>query len=213
MASMAAGEAGGASAYRAAPRGMATGVGTSAGRPARGSARAAMLAPLCARTFNWNTEAARINNEPGLYALQPAIFAYDFGGSASGQVLRNNFQAKNFPGMTNNAIAQVVQPKSFTTNNLEVTGRFGETQFYASGSWTQQGGAFRFRNGYSRWTTRLNVDQRLGTKWSVGVRTYYAHSNEDGANSENGGQAFFRLTRKFPRREHAPLSHDEELFI
>jgi TonB-linked SusC/RagA family outer membrane protein len=151
--------------------------------------------PLCARTFDWVTEAARINNEPGLYALQPAIFGFDPGGSTSGQVLRNNFQAKLFPGRTYNAINQVVQPKSFTTDNVDMTGRFGATQFYASGSFTQQGGAFRYLNGYNRWTARVNVDQRVGSQWSVGVRTYYAHSNEDGLNSENGGQAFFRLTR------------------
>jgi len=28
-----------------------------------------------------------------------------------------------------------------------------------------------------------------------------------------GIDTFFKLTRRFPRREHAPISHDEELFI
>jgi methyl-accepting chemotaxis protein len=28
-----------------------------------------------------------------------------------------------------------------------------------------------------------------------------------------GIDTFFKLTRKFPRREHSPVSHDEELFI
>lgn len=28
-----------------------------------------------------------------------------------------------------------------------------------------------------------------------------------------GIDTFFKLTRKYPRREHAPVSHDEELFI
>ncbi|MGH9492371.1 MAG: hypothetical protein ACRD2K_02615, partial [Terriglobales bacterium] len=28
-----------------------------------------------------------------------------------------------------------------------------------------------------------------------------------------GIDTFFRLTRKFPRREHTTVSHDEELFI
>lgn len=151
--------------------------------------------PMCARTFNYATEAARINNNPGKFALQPAIFLLDPGPSTSGQTLRNNYQAQMWPGRTYNAINQTVQPKLFTTNNLDVTGRFGETQFYASGSLTQQGGAIRYLNGFNHWTTRLNVDQRIGNQWSVGIRTFYSQSRSDGANQQNGGQAFFRLTR------------------
>jgi TonB-linked SusC/RagA family outer membrane protein len=151
--------------------------------------------PMCARTFNYATEAARINNNPGPFALQPAIFLLDPGPSTSGQTLRNNYQAQMWPGRTFNAINQTVQPKLFTTNNLDVTGRFGETQFYASGSLTQQGGAIRYLNGFNHWTTRLNVDQRIGNQWSVGIRTFYSQSRSDGANQQNGGTAFFRLTR------------------
>jgi TonB-linked SusC/RagA family outer membrane protein len=150
---------------------------------------------LCARTINYGTEAARVNNDPGLYALQPATFVFDPNSAVSGQPLRNNYQAQMWPGRTFNAVNQTVQPKVLTTNNLDVTGRFGETQFYASGSWTQQGGSIRYLQGYNHWTTRLNVDQRIGNQWSVGVRTFYSSAASDGADQQNGGQAFFRLTR------------------
>lgn len=151
--------------------------------------------PLCAQTVDYETEAARINNAPGDGALIPVKFPLDPGPSTAGQALRNNYQSKQWPGQTFDAVKQTIQPRLFTNSNLDVTGRFGETQFYASGSWTQQEGAIRYLNGYERWTTRLNVDQRIGSLWSVGMRTYYAHSSEDGLNSQNGGQAFFRLTR------------------
>jgi TonB-linked SusC/RagA family outer membrane protein len=151
--------------------------------------------PMCARTVDYYAEAARINNAPGDFALTPAKFPLDPGASTPSGALRNNFQAKQWPGRTFNAVKQMVQPKLFNNNNLDVTGRFGETQFYASGSWTRQEGAIRFLNGFERWTGRLNVDQRIGTMWSVSLRSYYAHSFEDGSNVGNGGSAFFRLTR------------------
>jgi TonB-linked SusC/RagA family outer membrane protein len=150
---------------------------------------------LCARTFDYSTEAARINNDPGLYALQPPLFPMDPGASSSGQMLRNNYQAQLWPGKTYNAVDQTVDPKLFTTNNLDVTGRFGQTQFYASGSLTQQSGAIRYLRGYTHWTTRLNVDQRIGNQWSIGIRTFYSQDRSDGSDQQNGGGAFFRLTR------------------
>ena len=87
-----------------------------------------------------------------------------------------------------------MKPQLTTTTNLDATGRFGETQFYASGSFAQQGGAIRYLSGYDRWTTRLNVDQRIGNMWSVGIRTFYSQGRSDGQGQNNSG-AFFDLTR------------------
>jgi TonB-linked SusC/RagA family outer membrane protein len=152
--------------------------------------------PICARTINYQTEQARVNNVPGDFALVPASFPLDPGATTiSGQPLRNTFQAMNWPGNTYSAVNQAAQPRPFYNNNLDVTGRFGETQFFASGSWTDQGGSIRYLSGFNRWTGRLNVDQRIGTQWSVGFRSFYSHSWQDGLNQQNGGGAFFRLTR------------------
>jgi hypothetical protein len=87
-----------------------------------------------------------------------------------------------------------VRPQLATTTNLDATGRFGQTQFYASGSFSQQGGAIRYLSGYDRWTARLNVDQRIGNMWSVGIRTFYSQGRSDGQGQSNSS-AFFDLTR------------------
>jgi len=151
--------------------------------------------PLCARTINYVAEAKRINNDPGLWALQAPVFPLDPNFSLSGQSLRNAYQAQKWPGYTYNAVNSAVQPHPVTNNNLDVTGRFNQTQFYASGSWAQEGGAIRYLQGYTHWTARVNVDQRFGDRFSIGLRTFYSQSKVDGSDQQNGGQAFFRLTR------------------
>lgn len=150
---------------------------------------------MCARTLDWVAEAARINNAPGDFALTPPGLALDPGPGSSGAMLRNNFQAKRWPGRIFNPVEQVVNPQILTTNNADVTGRFGNTQFFASGSYTGQSGAIRFLEGYKRYTGRLNLDQRIGDAWSVALRSFYSRSTQDGLNQETGGGAFFRLTR------------------
>ena len=147
--------------------------------------------PVCAVTVNYQAEAARINNFPGNWAEVPPPFPLDPRLSLTTQPLRNTFQSNPWPGTTYNAVNQVVDPQLFTTTNLDATGRVGQTQFFASGSFAQEGGAIRFQKGYDRWTTRLNVDQRIGNMWSIGIRTFYSQGRSD----YQGGSAFFHLTR------------------
>jgi TonB-linked SusC/RagA family outer membrane protein len=151
--------------------------------------------PLCARIFDYHTEAARINNAPGDFALTPAGFPVDPGASTPQSVLRSQFQAKRWPGQTYNAVDQVVNPEPFSTNSIDMSGRFGSTSVFASLANAREGGAIRFLDGYERNSVRLNLDQRVGSEWSVTTRTYYARSISDGLNFERGGGAFFRLTR------------------
>ncbi len=152
-------------------------------------------APICARSFDWVTEAARVNNEPGDVALSPAGMTVDPGASIQASALPQLYQARLFPGRTYDAIEQTVSPGRFNTNTFDMTGRFNQTQVYASASGTIQQGAIRYLNGYSRYSGRVNVDQRIGSAWRVGLRTYYSRSKEDGINQDGGGVAFFRLTR------------------
>ncbi|HVO36026.1 MAG TPA: SusC/RagA family TonB-linked outer membrane protein [Gemmatimonadales bacterium] len=150
--------------------------------------------PLCAQTINYQAEQAAINNFPGNWALVPPPFPLDPRLSLTREPLRNTFQANPWPGSTYNAINAIVRPQLATTTNLDATGRFGGTQFYASGSFTQQGGAIRYLSGYDRWTARLNIDQRIGNMWSVGIRTFYSQGRSDGP-GQNNSSAFFDLTR------------------
>ena len=152
--------------------------------------------PFCARTFDYATEQARVNNPPTDFAGQPKGFPIDPGSTISGQPLRQRFLVQPWPGTSYNAVNQLVTPKPFLENTLDLTGRFGtSTRFYASMSNRHEQGAIRYLNGFVRNAFRLNVDQGIGTDWNFGFRTSYTRSTQDGLNQEEGGQAFFRLTR------------------
>lgn len=152
--------------------------------------------PLCARTFNYAAEQARVNNAPGDFALPPKGFPIDPGATISGSPLRQRFQIEPWPGTSYNAVNQLMTPKPFTENSVDLTGRFGTaTRFYASASNRREEGAIRYLNGFTRNAFRINVDQGIGTDWNLAFRTSYTRSTQDGLNQEEGGQAFFRLTR------------------
>src|SRR5437879_4101390 len=151
--------------------------------------------PFCATTFDYRREQARINNDPGPFAKNPVGFPVDPGATIAGNVPREGHQINPWPGTSYNAVAQVVQPKPFFDNSVDMTGRFGSTRFFVIGSNLPQEGAIRFLNGFQRNAVRLNVDQAIGTDWNIALRTSYSRSTQDGLNQEGGGQAFFRLTR------------------
>src|SRR6266478_83243 len=152
--------------------------------------------PFCARSFDYATEQARINNAPGDFALNPKGFPIDPGSTISGQALRQRFQVQPWPGTSYNAVNQLVTPKPFLENTVDMSGRFGtSTRFYASASNRREEGAIRYLNVFTRNAFRINVDQGIGTDWNFGFRTAYTRSSQDGLNQEEGGTAFFRLTR------------------
>src|SRR5205807_8583710 len=151
--------------------------------------------PLCARTFDYLKEEARINNYPADSATTTVSLPIDPGANIAGDVLRRRFQVSPWPSTGYNAVNQVVTPHPYLQNSVDMTGRFGSTRFYASASNLTERGAFRFLQGFVRNSFRANVDQALGSKWNIGLRTTYSRSTQDGLNQEGGGQAFFRLTR------------------
>jgi TonB-linked SusC/RagA family outer membrane protein len=151
--------------------------------------------PTCAATFDYRQEQARINNFSADSATTPVSLPLDPGANSSGDVLRRRFQNAPWPGTSYNAVKQVVRPQPYIQNSLDMTGRFGGTRFYVSASNLTQRGAIRFLEGFARNSFRANVDQAIGTDWSVALRTSYSRSTQDGLNQEGGGQAFFRLTR------------------
>ena len=152
--------------------------------------------PFCARTFDWATEAARINDAPGDFSLNPKGMPIDPGSTIGGQPLRQRFQVQPWPTTGYNAVNQLVTPKPFLENSVDLTGRFGsQTRFFASASNRHEEGAIRYLNGFTRNAFRLNIDQGIGTDWNLAFRTAYTRSEQDGINQEEGGNAFFRLTR------------------
>ncbi len=153
--------------------------------------------PRCSATIDYGAEQARVNNAPGDFSLAPVGFPVDLGGATNqgGAINGNVFQVNRWPGQTYDAVGQFVKPHLYTQNSLEATGRVGQTNFFASGSFLDEQGAIRFLKGFRRYSGRLNVDQRIGSAWTLGFRTYYSRDLGDGVNQENVNGTFFRLTR------------------
>jgi len=160
--------------------------------------------PACARTFDYLTEQRKLNNDPALFTGDPPGFPVDPGSNATGAAsgitgnwLRNRFQISSWPGTSYNAVAQTVAPHPYMSNSVDVTGRVGSaTRFYASATNLSEQGAMQFLKGFDRSSFRANVDQVIGTQWTIGLTASYSRSNNDGANNDGGNNAFFVLTRQ-----------------
>ncbi|MEP6691573.1 MAG: SusC/RagA family TonB-linked outer membrane protein [Gemmatimonadaceae bacterium] len=154
--------------------------------------------PFCGSTIDYLAEQKRINNAQGDFAQSPPSFPVDPGSVLAGQPLRSAFQVNQWPGQTYDAVSQFAQPKPLMSNNVDMTGRFGGTSVFASVSNLDQGGSILFLNGFQRQSLRLNVDQKIADAWTATIRTFYSRGSNDGFNQEDGGTAFFRLTRVPP---------------
>ena len=152
----------------------------------------------CGRTIDYAAEVARINGNSDPVALGPYTFPQDPGsGYANRPELRNSFQIDQWPGMNYDAIGQFVQPKPYKSQNLELRGKNGPNSMFASGSYVTQGGAIKFLEGFQRATGRLNASH-VTSKWNFDFTSTYSHDTKDGYQEEDGGTAFFRLTRVPP---------------
>ena len=161
--------------------------------------RAVTGQPFCSSTFDYLTEAARINNTPGDYpTLSPPSFTADLGSAIPADMRNTAFQINRWPGQTYDAIDQFVKPSPYTQTTVDMTGRFGGTAFFVAASNYQNKGAIRYLEGMNRNSVRLNVDQQVGNELSLAFSSMYSHRSADGFNNEDGGTAFFRLTRVPP---------------
>src|SRR5256714_214782 len=158
--------------------------------------------PLCATTFNYAAEQARINNQPGDFAGSPKGFPIDPGSTLSatapgysGDPRRERFQIAPWPGTNYNAVAQTVDPHVYASNSVDLRGGYGSTRYYASAASISEPGAIRYLQGFRRYSFRANVDQAIGSQWNIGLRTAYSRSTQDGLNQDGGGQPYVRLTR------------------
>ena len=168
----------------------------------------------CNRTINYQAEAFRINDQGGDFALNAPSFPLDPSSSVAGNRIRSRFQTEKWPGATYNAVDQFAQPGPFYSNNLDMTGRYGRTNFYASINNLNQAGSVKYLGGYQRSSVRANIDHSVGSDWNFAIRTYYARSFEDGNNFDNGGDAvFFRLTRVPPVSNLLRTDSKGRLFI
>ena len=152
--------------------------------------------PMCARTLDWTAETNAVNNYAGDYAQIPRTLTFDPGSGASGVPLRQIFLASYWPVPTYDNVRQITTTSPFVNTNVDVTGRMGGTQYFASVSQLRQKGSIRFMDGFTRYTSRLNVNQRVGNNLSLAFTTYFSRGVSDGGNQDGGGNLFFRLTRQ-----------------
>jgi TonB-linked SusC/RagA family outer membrane protein len=152
----------------------------------------------CYASVDYQREALRINSSPGDFAQTPVGFPLDPGAGSNGGQLRNNFQANQWPVRTFDAVGQLAQPQPTSITNLDITGRFGKTTFFGSLNRQDIGGTVRFLTGFQRNSIRMNVDQVVTDKLSINMNSFFSRSNQDGFNQQDGGNAFFRLTRTPP---------------
>jgi TonB-linked SusC/RagA family outer membrane protein len=150
---------------------------------------------LCARTIDYHQELRRINEVATPYAAGTVAFPIDPGAVTSGPILQRAFLANQWPGRTQNAVKQLVDPKPLAQNDFSMSGRVSQTTFYSSVGHTRQAGAIMGLKGYERLNARINLGQRIGDQWNIDLNTYISRAEQDGFNQEEGGTGWFRLTR------------------
>ncbi len=151
----------------------------------------------CARSIDYASVANFVNSYPDVFAQSPPTFPVDPGSAISGAPLKNVFQVDKWPGVNYDAVAQFVQPKPYEQQNVELRGKSGPNSMFLSGNYTRQQGAIKYLNGFQRVTARLNAS-RSTDKWNFDVTSAFGHDTKDGYQEEDGGGAFFRLTRTPP---------------
>ena len=146
--------------------------------------------PACSRVVDFEAEALRVNEQGGDFSLTPYTFERDYGiGKApSKPELQGLFLVNRWPRQYD-PIEQTVTPGAYNQTNVDMTGRFGNTGFFASASYQLEEGAIKYLEGDDRATVRLNVDQKIGEDWDVQVQSFYSRRNRTPQID------FFRLTR------------------
>lgn len=144
----------------------------------------------CSQTFNWNDEILWLNSNTGALPRAPRVSPRQAGTNGF-----NTIQAGVWPGQTFDALDQVVEPGPYFQSDLNMAGRYGQTNFFSSIGRQQQQGSMIGLNGYERTSARVNVDQRIGEDLTVALSTYYSRARDDGSGQEGTGATFFDLTR------------------
>src|SRR5688572_2897299 len=108
--------------------------------------------PGCSRTIDFEEEALRINEQGDLYALTPHTIDRDFGigkAPSSQRELKGMFQVNEWPRRYD-PVAQSETNGLYAATNLDMSGKFGNTGFFASASHGIEEGAIRYLKGDTR---------------------------------------------------------------
>ena len=134
--------------------------------------------PACSRVVDFEEHALYVNdNGDQVDARAPFGFERDagIGQAMTKPYLKATFQVNQWP-VRYNPVNAATTANLFSNNNIDMSGRFGNTGFFASASNLIQEGAIKFLDGYRRNTARLNVDQAVGEDLTMQVSTLYART-------------------------------------
>lgn len=134
--------------------------------------------PACSRVVDIEDYSLFVNdNGDQVQAELPFNFERDagIGLALSKPYLKGTFQVDQWP-VRYNPIASATTAGLYSNNNVDMSGRFGNTGFFASASNLIQEGAIKFLDGYRRNTARLNIDQAVGEDLTMQVSTMYART-------------------------------------
>jgi len=134
--------------------------------------------PACSRVVDFQEHALWVNdNGDEVQARAPFGFTGDggIGQAPSKAVLKSTFQVNQWP-VRYNPVNAATTANLYSNNNVDMSGRFGNTGFFASASNLIQEGAVKFLDGYRRNTARLNVDQAVGEDLTMQLSTLYART-------------------------------------
>lgn len=152
--------------------------------------------PLCARTLDWAAETARVNGVSGDSAATPAPLVLDPTEVLTPAELRQTFVSRYWPTPVYDVAREVTRSAPFVHSSADIAGRVGGTAYYASASQTRERSSLRSLDGATRYTARLNLDQRLGSSLSLAFRSFYGRDRADGFDQENGGSLFYAITQQ-----------------
>jgi TonB-linked SusC/RagA family outer membrane protein len=102
----------------------------------------------------------------------------------------NTYQNQEWPGTTYDQVERFFEGGNFMQQYIAAEGRSGSTNFHASWSNVREQGVMTGQEGLWRNNIRINVDQSLGTVFTIGASAFYSRSKEDNTNG-----SLFDLTR------------------
>ncbi|MCC7195522.1 MAG: SusC/RagA family TonB-linked outer membrane protein [Gemmatimonadaceae bacterium] len=148
----------------------------------------------CMQTLDLYQEALRVNEQSGTTIISPTKILTDGGIALTPpkQNLRGLFQVNLWP-VTYDVVRQALTTGPYLNATVDMQGRFGASNYFASLSDLRQRGSVVFVDGYHRNNVRVNVDNTFGGDWTLSLRNYYARTQQF-----TGGTDFFSLTRQPP---------------
>lgn len=168
-----------------------------------GAYLAAAAVQNCQQTASLTSEAFRVNDSSGSTVSNPVNFLMDGGINPGPAVINLKGMFQTNPWNANyNPVEQMVTHGPYTNSNVDMTGKFGRANFFASVGDYRQQGSIVFLDGFHRNNLRLNVDNTLGGNWTFSARTYYAHSQLGATTSAYDGSglgtqpSFLYITRQ-----------------